>query len=86
MAAYIVATVLIEDPERFAQYARATAGLAERFGGEPVVKGTAVLLEGEALPGERVVVTRFPDTEAARTYVSSIEYIEARGRPMTSAA
>ncbi|MES2033059.1 MAG: DUF1330 domain-containing protein, partial [Pseudomonadota bacterium] len=62
MAAYIVATVSIEDPERFAAYGKAIAGLSESFGGERVVAGpVAEILEGEGRVGERVVVSRFPD-------------------------
>ena len=75
MAAYIVATVRITDPERFASYGKAIAGLSERFGGEALVKGAvSEMLEGEGVIGERVVVTRFPDAAAARAYVGSSEY------------
>ena len=36
------------------------------------------LLEGNDEPGERVVVTRFPDAAAARSYIDSPEYRAAR--------
>lgn len=79
MAAYIVATVQIRDPERFSAYGRSIAGLSERFGGEPVVRGpVAAVLEGDGQAGERVVVTRFPDGDAARRYIGSPEYQAAR--------
>jgi uncharacterized protein (DUF1330 family) len=75
MSAYIIATVRISDPDRFARYGKAIAGLSERFGGEAVVKGpVAEVLEGEGLIGERVVVTRFPDAASARAYIGSTEY------------
>ncbi len=75
MAAYIVATVRITDPERFALYAKGIAGLSERFGGEAIVKGAVQeLLEGNGEPGERVVVSRYPDAESARAYIASAEY------------
>lgn len=75
MAAYIVATVRITDPERFALYGRGIAGLSERFGGETVVRGAvAEVLEGESEAGERVVVTRYPDAASARAYLASAEY------------
>lgn len=78
MPAYIVATVTITDPDRFAAYGRAIAGLSERFGGEPIVCGpVAEYLEGEGAPNERVVVTRFPTADAARAYIGSEEYREA---------
>lgn len=75
MPAYIVATVRISDPARFADYAKAIAGLSARFGGEPLVRGAvAELLEGDGVIGERVVVTRFPDGDAARGYIASPAY------------
>ncbi len=78
MAAYIVATVTITDPIRFAEYGRSIAGLSERFGGESLVKGTVgEVLEGDATVGERVVVSRFADGAAARAYVASAEYRDA---------
>jgi uncharacterized protein (DUF1330 family) len=75
MSAYIVATVRVGDAEKFAAYGKGIVGLSEQFGGESIVKGTvAEWLEGESHPGERVVVTRFPDADAARAYISSAQY------------
>jgi uncharacterized protein (DUF1330 family) len=75
LSAYIVATVDITDAERFALYAKGIAGLAERFGGESVVKGAVTeVLEGDIAVGQRVVVTRFPSVEDAKAYLSSPEY------------
>src|SRR3546814_21101082 len=81
MAAYIVATVRISDPEKFALYGKAIAGLSERFGGVPVVKGpVAEVLEGGSPVGERVVVTRFETAEAAPAYIGSPDYRPAADR------
>lgn len=75
MAAYIVATVRIHDPVKFALYAKGIAGLSEEFGGVSVVKGpVAEVLEGTSPVGERVVVTRFATIEAARSYITSDRY------------
>ena len=75
MAAYLVATVHISNAEKFAAYGKAIAGLSERFGGEYIVRGkVADVLEGAVDPDERVVVSRFPDAEAARAYLDSPEY------------
>lgn len=80
MAAYLVATVRISDPVRFAGYAKAIAGVSERFGGEYVVRGkVAQVLEGDTDPDERVVVSRFPDADAARAYLASPEYRTGAG-------
>jgi uncharacterized protein (DUF1330 family) len=78
MAAYIVATVTITDPVRFAEYGKSILGLSERFGGEALVRGAiSEVLEGDAGIGERVVVSRFPDGAAARAYIASPEYRSA---------
>lgn len=75
MAAYIVATVVVTDPLKFGDYAKAIAGLSERHGGEYLVRGKlAEVLEGEVDPDERVVVSRFPTVEAAQAYAQSPEY------------
>ena len=78
MAAYIVATVTIEDPVKFGAYVKAIAGLSEAHGGEYVVLGPiAEVLEGDINPDERVIVARFPNAEAARGYAKSPEYLAA---------
>ena len=49
--------------------------LAEKHGGRYLVRGPVTAqLEGEAVPGERIVVLEFPDEAAARGYVQSPEY------------
>lgn len=75
MAAYIIATVRISDAERFGAYLKAVAGLSETFGGEYLVRGkVAEVFEGAVDPEERVVVVRFPDADAARSYSTSPQY------------
>ena len=75
MAAYIVATVTIHDPVKFAEYGKRIAGLSERHGGEYLVRGAvAEALEGQSAPSERVVVSRFPTADAARAYLASPDY------------
>jgi uncharacterized protein (DUF1330 family) len=75
MAAYIVATVRISDPVKFAEYGKAIVGLSEKFGGESVIKGAVTeVFEGNGLVGERVVVSRYPDVASARAYIDSPEY------------
>ena len=75
MPAYIVAVVRVIDPERFKLYGAQLGDLSSRHGGEPLVRGQVEeFLEGDGMHGERVVVTRFPDADAARGYVRSAEY------------
>ena len=79
MAAFIVATVRMTNREAFMRYVEQLGDLSAQFGGEPIVRGAATaILDGEAEPGERVVVTRFPDADAIRAYFSSPAYQAAR--------
>lgn len=79
MAAYIVATVRISDPVKFAAYGAAIAGLSAAFGGERVCGGQVTeVLEGGSPVGERVVVVRFADADSARAYILSPAYQAAK--------
>lgn len=79
MAAYLIATVAIGDPEKFKAYADAIAGLAETYGGDYIVRGPLTdVLEGAAAAGERVVVVKFPDEASARGYVNDPAYLEGK--------
>ncbi len=79
MPAYLVGTVRISDPERFAAYAAAVKGVAADFGGEPIVSGAvSKTFEGDSPLGERVVVTRFPTEADAAAYVTSSRYLAAK--------
>ncbi|KCZ87906.1 DUF1330 domain-containing protein [Hyphomonas johnsonii] len=81
MPAFIVATVEIQDLDKFKAYATTIAGLAEQYGGESVVKGAAIdVLEGSAPAGERIVVTRFPDEASARAYIADPVYADGKAR------
>ncbi len=79
MAAYIVGTVRISDPEAFAAYSAAIKGLSAEFGGEPVLGGAvSAVFEGDSPIGERVVVTRFPSEAEATAYLQSPRYLAAK--------
>ncbi|MGZ5920998.1 MAG: DUF1330 domain-containing protein [Rhizomicrobium sp.] len=79
MPAFLVGTVRVQAPEPFARYAAAIKGLAATFGGEPVVAGPVTeVFEGASPVGERVVVTRFPSAEDARSYLNSSAYLAAK--------
>lgn len=75
MPAYIVATVQIKDFEKFGQYGKATSGIAQKYGGETLILGKIdEILEGDVDSEERVVVSKFPSADDARSYVNSSEY------------
>jgi uncharacterized protein (DUF1330 family) len=79
MTAFLIGTVRISKPEQFAEYGAAIRGLSGEYGGESVVAGAvSEVLEGASPIGERVVVTRFPNAEQIRLYLSSPRYVAAQ--------
>ena len=79
MPAFLVGTVTITDADRFGAYSAAIRGLSAKFGGESIVAGQiADILEGDADPAERVVVTRFPSESDARAYLACGDYVAAK--------
>ena len=83
MAAYVIASIEVTDPELYAEYRAQVLPTVERHGGRFLVRGGASeVLEGSWQP-QRVVVLEFPDLDSARRWYSSDEYrplIDLRGR------
>jgi uncharacterized protein (DUF1330 family) len=83
VAAYIIASVDVTDPDLYAEYRAQVPATIERYGGRFLVRGgDKELLEGNWDP-PRIVVLEFPDADAARRWHSSEEYrplIELRQR------
>jgi uncharacterized protein (DUF1330 family) len=76
VAAYLVCTVRVDDPERYKQYTAETPALIQKYGGRFVVRGGPVeAIEGPEF-GDRLVVVEFPSREAAKTFYNSPEYQE----------
>lgn len=85
MPAYIVATVSISDLDAFKAYSQVIAGLAKKHGGKSIVKGiVSEVLEGDVPECQRVVVSEFPDADAARAYISDPLY--QQGKTMRAGA
>ncbi len=80
MAAYMIVTASIKDREKFIAGYGATAGaLVEKFGGRYVLRGPgAELLEGQFGDGASMVISEWPDKEAAKKFWNSPEYAEAK--------
>lgn len=75
MAAYIVATNHVLDPDVMVEYHRLIAGVLPRYQGTVVLSKTVKdTLEGEKLSEERITVLAFPDEALARAYIDSPEY------------
>lgn len=78
MTAYLVITARIHDRAAFLSgYAPAAAALVDRMGGHYVARGPAEALEG-ADPGLSVVLSRWPDREAALAFWHSPDYARIR--------
>jgi uncharacterized protein (DUF1330 family) len=76
--AYIIATLEVEDPEGFAEYAARVPAIIEQYGGRYLARGgESELLQGAAVTG-RVVLVEFDSVEAARRWYSSPEYSAIR--------
>ena len=83
MAAYVIASIDVTDPDVYAEYRAQVPATIEQYGGRFVVRGgDKEVLEGSWDP-PRIVVLEFPDADAARRWHSSEEYaplIELRRR------
>jgi uncharacterized protein (DUF1330 family) len=80
MPAYMIVTAKIKDREAFIQgYGTAAAKLVMQFGGKYVLRGPgAELLEGDWGDGASMVISEWPDIDAAKTFWNSPEYAEAK--------
>jgi uncharacterized protein (DUF1330 family) len=85
MAAYIIAQINVTDPAKYQEYAKLAGPATLKYGGRFLVRGgTKSVLEGE-VPYQRIVVTEFPDVEAAKRFYASPEYQAARERRIGAA-
>jgi uncharacterized protein (DUF1330 family) len=78
MPAYIIALVNVTNAEKYQQYAKGAGAANAKYKSRFLVRGGKKhALEGD-IPFERIVVTEFPDVEAAKRFYNSPEYQEAR--------
>jgi uncharacterized protein (DUF1330 family) len=78
MAAYVIASIRVTDPEGYEEYKKLSGLALEAFGGRFLVRGgDTSILEGDWAHG-RVVVIEFPDSDRARAWWDSEEYDRAR--------
>jgi uncharacterized protein (DUF1330 family) len=80
MPAYMIITAKIADRDAFiAGYGKAAAELVARFGGRYVLRAPgAELLEGSFGERASVVISEWPDREAARRFWNSPEYADVK--------
>jgi len=75
MSAYIIARIEVTDAEQYVKYASQTVALAEKFGGEFLVKA-GTMTQPEGTGPQRHVVIQFQDRQAAERFYNSPEYAE----------
>ncbi len=74
MAAYIIATIEVTDPELFETYRAQVSPTIDKHGGKYLVRGGDVeVLEGNQ-PARRTVVLEFESLEKARGWYYSDDY------------
>ena len=84
MAAYIIASIEVTDPERFEVYRGQVPATIERHGGKYLVRGGAVeVVEGDR-PARRTVVLEFASLEQARGWYYSDDYAGPKELRMAS--
>ncbi len=74
MAAYVLASIQVHNPEEYEKYKKLAGPSLEAFGGRFLVRGGAVTsLEGEWAP-RRLIILEFDSMEKARAWYGSEEY------------
>ncbi len=76
MPAYMIVTAKITDRDAFISgYGAAAGALVEKMGGKYVLRGPgADLLEGDFGDGASMVISEWPDKDAAKAFWNSPEY------------
>lgn len=81
MTAYLIVNAVIHDRDAFMRsgYPAASAELVTRFGGRYLMRTPgAELLEGQFGQGASIVMSEWPDVDAARRFWTSPEYREVK--------
>ena len=74
MAAYLIASIRIHNPDGYDEYRSQTQPIVEAHGGRFLVRGGKVYPLENAQDIERFVVIEFPSVEAARGFYDSADY------------
>lgn len=80
MPAYMIVTAKIADRDKFISGYAARAGeLVAQYGGKYILRGPgAELLEGDFGAGASMVISQWPDKNAAKAFWNSPEYAEVK--------
>ncbi len=78
MAAYIIATIEVTDPEKFELYREQVPATIAKHGGRYLVRGGEVkVVEGDR-PAQRTVVLEFDTLEKAKGWYFSDDYAKPK--------
>ncbi len=76
---YLMADVRIDDMDEYKKYMQRAKPVAERHGGEYLVRGgDFTTLEGDYFKPRRLVLIRFPDKQSCEAFYADPDYQEAR--------
>lgn len=74
MPAYLLVRANVTDMEQYAEYMKLTPAIAEKYGGQFLIRGgDKVILEGPDAP-ERIVLLKFESIKAIERMYNSDEY------------
>ena len=78
-AYYVIVDVRIDNPDEYQKYMTGARPIAERFGGEYLVRGgNFQVVEGDYFQPRRLVMVRFPTKEAFESFYHSPEFQQVR--------
>lgn len=77
MAAYVIATMSIHDPQTYRKYTALTPPTVKRHGGRFLTRGDEVFTaEGQPF-ADRMVILEFPDKAAVDAWLADPDYVAA---------
>jgi len=76
---YLIVDVQIDDIDEYKKYMERAKPVAEKYGGEYLVRGGDFkILEGDYFSPRRLVLVRFPDKQTCEAFYNDPAYQEAR--------
>lgn len=76
---YLIADVRIDDMDEYQKYMQRAKPIAEKYGGEYLVRGGDFqVVEGDYFQPRRMVLIRFPDKQSFENFYADPDYQEAR--------
>lgn len=76
---YLIVDVRIDDMDEYKKYMQQAKPVAERYGGEYLVRGGDFkILEGDYFSPRRLVMIRFPDKGSCEKFYNDPAYQQAR--------